>query len=162
MQVKQVSLIYFSPTGNVRKTLTKIAAGIGYPTREYDLTPFEARWKKYTFSAEDLVLVGMPVYGGRIPGNAIEFFRGIEARNTPAVFIISYGNRDYEDALLELKNSCEAKGFVGIAAATFIGEHSFLETIASGRPDLEDQQTQIQFGRQIRTKIDSLTEISSV
>jgi hypothetical protein len=66
----------------------------------------------------------MPAYDGRIPGNAIEFFRCLGADRTPAVAIVSYGARDYGDALCELKDRCEGKGFVTIAAGAFVGEHA--------------------------------------
>ncbi len=160
MQINQIKLVYFSATGNVRKTLIKIAEGIGCETLEYDLTPFNARWQKYSFTAEDLVLIGMPVYMGRIPSIALEFFRGISAEKTPAVFVVSYGNRDYDDALLELKNTSEEKGFVGIAGAAFIGEHSFSADVASGRPDALDEEKALLFGRQIKEKYAEITDIS--
>jgi len=159
MQINRVKLVYFSPTGNVRRTLKKIAEGIGCEILEYDLTPFDARWQKYSFTAEDLVLIGMPVYMGRIPSIAVEFFRGITAEKTPAVFVVSYGNRDYDDALLELKNACEEKGFVGIAAAAFIGEHSFSADVASGRPDAFDEEKALLFGWQIKEKYAGITDI---
>lgn len=162
MKVKQVNLIYFSPTGTTQKTLRKIAEGIGYETKEYDLTSFDARWEKYIFSKEDLVIVGMPVYAGRIPENAVEFFRGIQADNTPAVFVTTYGNRDYDDALLELKNNCEEKGFVGIAAGAFVCEHSFSNKIALGRPDIEDEKKQIAFGQKIKEKIEKINDLRQV
>lgn len=160
MPIKQAKLVYFSPTGNVRRTLRKIAEGIGLEPQEYDLTSFSARWQKYIFTAEDFVLVGMPVYGGRIPAISVEFFRGIRANNTPAVFVVSYGNRDYEDGLLELKQTCEEKGFIGIAAAAFIGEHSCSADIAAGRPDALDDEKALLFGRQIADKLKTVTATS--
>jgi len=161
LQIKCVKLVYFSPTGNVRRTLRKIAAGTGWETVEYDLTSFDARWQKYMFSAEDLVLIGMPVYYGRIPAISEEFFRGIRAaENTPAVFVVSYGNRDYEGALLELKQKCEQKGFAGIAAAAFIGEHSCCPRVAAGRPDALDEEKALFFGREIRKKVADVADIS--
>ncbi len=158
MPIKQAKLVYFSPTGNVRRTLRKIAEGTGFETQEYDLTPFSARWRKYRFTTEDLVLVGMPVYRGRIPAISVEFFRGIRADNTPAVFVVSYGNRDYEDGLLELKQTCEKKGFIGIAAAAFIGEHSCSADIAAGRPDALDDEKALLFGRQIANKLKTVND----
>ena len=160
MQIKRVKLLYFSPTGNVRRTLRKIAEGTGWETAEYDLTSFGARWQNYIFTAEDLALIGMPVYYGRIPAIAGEILRGIRAGNTPAVFVVSYGNRDYEDALLELKQKCEQKGFAGIAAAAFIGEHSCCPGIAAGRPDLLDEEKALFFGREIRKKVADVVNIS--
>lgn len=149
----KVHLVYFSPTGNVRKTLLKIAEGLGCEAIEHDLTPFEARWAKLSFGPEDTVIVGMPVYGGRIPSNSVELFRGLSAKATPCVFVVSYGGRDFEDALVELQDCCESRGFIGIGAAAFIGEHAFSPTIASGRPDSADRAKMEEFGRAIAAKL---------
>lgn len=160
MQIKRVNLVYFSPTGNVHRTLRKIAEGTGLDILEYDLTPFAARWQTYVFTGEDLVLIGMPVYYGRIPAILSEFFRGISAESTPAAFVVSFGNRDYDDALLELMKSSEEKGFIGIAAAAFIGEHAALPEIAAGRPDALDDEKALLFGRSIREKIDAVANVA--
>ena len=58
-----------------------------------------------------------------------------------AVAVVVYGNRDYDDALLELRDWCVAHGFVPVAGAAFIGEHSYSRPdrpIAGGRPDNPD------------------------
>ncbi len=162
VQVKQAKLIYFSPTGNVARTLRKIAAGTGLEVTEYDLTPPAARWQKYAFTAEDLVFIGMPVYYGRIPAIAAEFFRGIRAENTPAVFVVSFGNRNYDDALAELKQCCEENGFIGVAAAAFVGEHAASPEIALGRPDAPDDEKAFLFGRDIKRKIEGAADIDQV
>jgi len=162
MKVKKVNLVYFSPNGTVYKTLKSISEEIGCETKEYDLTPFNARWEKYSFSEDDLVILGMPVYSGRLPNIAAEFFRGIQGNRTPAVFVVLYGNRDYEDALLELKNNAEQKGFVGIAAGAFIGEHSIDPQIGAGRPDSEDIKKAAAFGKQIKEKLENSNNLSTI
>ncbi|HHU76342.1 MAG TPA: 4Fe-4S binding protein [Firmicutes bacterium] len=162
MQIKKVNLVYFSPTGNVQKTLRKIAGGTGLTIQEYDLTPPAARRKKYSFTAEDLVLIGVPVYYGRIPGVIAEYLREINAENTPAVFVVSFGNRGYDDALLELKQSGEQRGLVGLAAAAFIGEHAASPEVAIGRPDSLDDEKAFLFGQKIREKINDATNVNQM
>lgn len=61
--------------------------------------------------------------------------------------MVVYGNRDYEDALIELKIRMEERGFKVIAAAAFIGEHTFSTNIAKGRPDNEDLVLAREFGK---------------
>ena len=121
---KQVKLIYFSPTGTTRKVLEGIAGGITVEEAEHiDLTlPEGARQTIPPFSTE-LVIIGAPVYGGRLPVDAIERFKQLKADKTPAVLIVVYGNREYEDALLELKHLAVELGFNPIAGGAFIGEH---------------------------------------
>lgn len=162
MKISRINLLYFSATGVTKKCVQKIAEGIGMEAYDYDLTLYKARKQKYTFNSDDLVIIGMPVYRGRIPSIADDFFAAVTAENAPAVFVVSYGNREYDNALLELKDRSEEKGFVGIAAAAFIGEHSSSNLIATGRPDAEDQIKLFDFGRQIKEKVAMLTDLEEL
>ena len=44
------------------------------------------------------------------------------ASQTPAVLVVVYGNRAYDDALLELSDIATGAGFVPLAAGAFVGE----------------------------------------
>jgi ferredoxin len=91
--------------------------------------------------------------------DAIERFKQLKASNTPAVLVVTYGNREFEDALLELKNLTLGLGFRPVAAGAFIGEHSFASEdipIANGRPDAQDVHVAMQFGAKIRYKVETL------
>lgn len=159
MEVKQVTLISFSPTGTTRKILESIAAGIAVEAVAHmDLTlPDGARQALPAFS-DELVVIGAPVYGGRLPVEAVKRFKRLQANQTSAVLIVVYGNRAFEDALLELKNLAKAAGFRPVAGAAFIGEHSFATEdvpIANGRPDRQDVQKAIDFGVQVKAKVDA-------
>lgn len=96
------------------------------------------------------MIVAVPTYDGRVPKFLIQYFNKIKGSNTTAVFIATYGNRDYEDALLELKNIFESKGFVGLAGTTFVCEHYSSEKIATGRPNVDDLSTATKLGTQIK------------
>lgn len=117
---------------------------------EWDLTyevPEEANLE------DELTVVAVPVYGGRVAETAVERLRNFRADQAPVVPVVVYGNRDYEDALLELSDLLKEKGFVPVAAAAFIGEHSFSRPdmpVAAGRPDEEDLRKAMAFGLQIR------------
>jgi ferredoxin len=100
-----------------------------------------------------LIIFASPVYSGRIPEIATNRFRHIKGSNTPAVLIVVYGNRAYEDALLELKQIAQEQDCLPIAAGAFIGEHSYHSKqfpIAEDRPDKEDIKKAIDFGKKIR------------
>ncbi|MGE5677448.1 MAG: 4Fe-4S binding protein, partial [Pseudomonadota bacterium] len=87
----------------------------------------------------DLVVFGTPVYAGRVPNVLLPYLKEkIKAAGALAVPIVLFGNRDYDDALIELKGILESDGFDTIAAGAFIGEHSFSRLIAGGRPDEQD------------------------
>lgn len=160
MDVTQLELIYFSPTGTTRKVLESIAKGIAAQNVGHnDLTlPEGARQTIPPFS-DELVIIGAPVYGGRLPVEAIRRFRQLKASNTLAILTVVYGNREFEDALLELKNLAIELGFKPLAGGAFIGEHSFATKdvpIANGRPDRQDVQKAIDFGASIKDKVAAL------
>jgi ferredoxin len=160
MQVKQVKLIYFSATGTTRKVLESIAEGISAESVEHlNLTLPEGAQQPIPPFSDELVIIGAPVYGGRLPVEAVGRFKQLKASNTPAVLIVLYGNREFEDALLELKHLAVELGFVPVAGGAFIGEHSFASTeipIANGRPDNLDAQKAMDFGAAIKDKVTAL------
>ncbi len=149
-----LKLLYFSATDNTEAICKEIAAGIKKDYQIYDLTSKQARGKAYSFAGNDLLIVGVPVYSGRVPEFLVKVLQEIKGSSTPAVFVVTYGNRDYDDALLELKDIFEANGFKGIAGAAFIGEHSYGKEIAGERPDSDDLRLAREFGIRILKKID--------
>lgn len=146
---QKVNLVYFSATGTTARVLNAIGAGLGGDIREYDITHAYSRRQGIEFGAEDLVVVGVPVYGGRVPDFLTEYLTRVRGTQTPAALVVVYGNRDYDDALLELKDIMEAAGFIGIAAGAFIGEHSYTRLVATGRPDQQDLQVARDFGSRV-------------
>ena len=160
MEVKQVKLIYFSATGTTQKVLESIAEGIAIEDVEHiNLTLPEGAQQKIRPFSDELVIIGAPVYGGRLPVDAINRLKQLKASKTLAVLIVVYGNRDFEDALLELKNLAIEIGFNPVAGGAFIGEHSFATKdvpIANGRPDSLDVQKAMDFGVKIKDKVEEL------
>jgi ferredoxin len=143
-----LSAIYFSPTGTTQKTVRTIAKGTGLPFRSIDLTlPQPRRSFQQSFGRDDMVIVGLPVYVGRLPKGLDDFFSGLSGNRTPAVAVVLYGNREYNDALIELKMRLEERGFAVRAAAAFIGEHTYSCRIATGRPDAKDLAIALDFGK---------------
>ena len=104
MKIEKVTGIYFSPTGHTREVVQHIAEGLDNSAELLDLTSAEHETQRRQYSAQELVVVGVPVYGGRIPALAEKRMTLMQGDQTPAVIVVTYGNRDYEDALLELKN----------------------------------------------------------
>ena len=73
-----------------------------------------------------------------------------------AVIVAVYGNRAYEDALIEMKDVVTELGFKPVAAGAFVGEHSFANEefkIANGRPDADDLDQAAAFGKNIAEKL---------
>ena len=131
--------IYFSPTDTSRKGAEAIArelAGDG-PVLSINVTRFDAAAEKTEFSAEDLVVFGAPVYGGRLYRGCRERFSRFHGNNTPCVITVTYGNRHYDDALIELFDLVRELGFRPAAAAALVGQHTYGQ-IQVGRPDEKD------------------------
>ncbi|MBN2703137.1 MAG: 4Fe-4S binding protein [Pontiellaceae bacterium] len=144
-----VNNIFFSPTGTTRSVLNAIRMGAsGGSGVDWDLT--DSSVVALQLGAGDLAVVGMPVYAGRLPETAVKRFASITGNNTPVLAVVVYGNRAYDDALLELCDLCAAQGFRVVGAAAFIGEHSFSMKefpIAVARPDAGDLQKAEALGR---------------
>jgi ferredoxin len=157
MNPNSAKLVYFSPTSTTRRVVESIAEGIQVNgVEQIDLTPPEARTRELEELHDELAVIGTPVYGGRIPIDAVHRLQRLRANDMPAVVVVVYGNREYEDALLELRDLAVEAGFRPVAGGAFIGEHSFANDntpIAEGRPDAEDLKKAREFGKTIREKL---------
>lgn len=147
----------FSPTGGCSKIAAAIAgARMG---ARVDLTaPVTAR---HLAPATPLLVV-MPVYGGRLPAVAVQRLREIRGNGSPAIAVVVYGNRAYDDALLELRDALTANGCKVVAAAAFIAEHSIARSIAPGRPDAGDIERAVEFGTAVEAKLQVCTDTVAV
>lgn len=166
MNIQSLKLVCFSPTGTTMTVLQGIARGLNqYNTEIVEITTPEARKHTLQTSENELLVVGVPVYMGRVPALITEWLHSIKAKNTPAVLVVVYGNRAYEDALLELSDILIPSGCIPIAGAAFIGEHSFSGNefpTAKGRPDLTDLYQAELFGQKIQEKLDSITSVENI
>lgn len=156
MVIKSVRLLYFSPTGTTRKIVEAIAQGYGVARQEHiDMTLPHKEPERTKRISSGLTIIGVPVYTGRVPLEAVRRLERFRAKDAPSIIVVVYGNREYEDALLELKNIATELGFTPCAGGAFIGEHSFsteASPIARGRPDREDIQRAGSFGAMVRKK----------
>ena len=157
--------VYFSPTGNTEKAVKAMEGALAQTFNVYDCTCLqeESGHSKYVskdaeicFTAEDFVIIGGPVYAGRIPEVAMQRLEKFKGNQTPCILVASYGNRHYDDALLELKHMAERNGFLVKGAAAVIGRHTYGE-IQVDRPDAEDLEQMAQFAAKAYEK-ESLAE----
>lgn len=158
MQLQRIRLIYFSATDTTKTTVRRIgqmlSQQLSIPVQEDDFTLPAAREQEIACSEEELAVIGVPVYAGRIPNKLLPYVSGqIHGSRTPAVPVVLFGNRAYDDALIELRDVMERNGFRCIAGAAFVGEHSFSYTLGAGRPDAEDLLVADQFARRIAQQV---------
>lgn len=166
MNIKQVTGIYFSPTESTKAVVENIAAGLCAPTELVNLTDWKLVRPDYGFLENEAVVVGVPVYGGRVPETAAKRLENLHGRGTPAIGVVVYGNRDFDDALIELKDILNKQGFRMIAAAAVSAEHNIAQGVATGRPDEKDKTEIHAFALQVKEHIykafawDHLSEVS--
>lgn len=143
-------LVFFSPTHTSAKIARAVGEGIGMGRRiETDLTLDEGTSPILINDA--LTVIAVPVYGGRVAPIALQRLKRLKGHNAPVILLTIYGNRDYEDALVELRDTAVELGFTPLSAGAFIGEHSYSRPnmpVAAGRPDADDLQKAEQFGRE--------------
>ena len=84
MKIQSVKLVYFSPTGTTKAAVRGIARGIPCSSvEERDITRPDAREQSLQTSEQDLLIVGVPVYMGRVPALAAQWLQKLQAQNTP-------------------------------------------------------------------------------
>lgn len=144
MKLNQVWAVYFSGTGTTRRTVERIAGGIAsrlaLPVETVNFSRPSVRQEILRFGETDLVVLGTPVYAGRVPNVLLPFLKeNVMGGGALAVPVVLFGNRNYDDALIELRNILIADGLHPIAAGAFVGEHSFSRELGAGRPNAGDE-----------------------
>ena len=145
----KVHIVYFSATYTTRTVCLGIARHLGGDIVEHDITN-QSPQDRVEIPNHELLIVGMPVYCGRVPEMAAERLKYFYGNATRAIALVVYGNREYDDALLELTSMVEVNGFRTLAAAAFIGRHCIFPTVATERPDAADQLKMKDFADQCR------------
>ncbi|MDD2960949.1 MAG: 4Fe-4S binding protein [Muribaculaceae bacterium] len=138
MEYKAVNLIYFSACGTTEKIINTVASNILIDTKKrFSLLNLDVT-NDILLPSDEIAIFAIPVYSGRVPqvvGNKIKHFKG---SHTPAIIITVYGNRDFDDALIELNDIVSANNFYVISAAAFIARHSIFPIVGNGRPNDND------------------------
>lgn len=162
MTKKRVWAVYFSATDTTKKVVTAIADEaakvLGAERADYDFTLPAMRQEGFQAEADDLVIFGTPVYAGRVPNVLLKYLATIQGNGALAVPVVLFGNRNFDDGLVELRDILENTGFHTIAAAAFVGEHSFSKTLAAGRPDAEDMAEAVNFADRLAKKVQELAD----
>ena len=161
MKPETVCTVVFSPTGTSKKIAETVARSIASDAgteaaalKTIDLTHAAAH--SAALSTGAVAVIAAPVYGGHVAPTAAKRLETLRGSGTPAVVIAVYGNRAFEKAAAELAALAARQGFVPVAAAAFVGEHSYStpETpVAAGRPDAQDLARAAEFGAAVRKKL---------
>lgn len=135
---------FFSPSDTTRKYAKAMTDAFGGESQLIDLTHGSCEIESELIDGDTVLLIS-PVYAGRIPALAADLFRQIDGHGMRAIVAVVYGNRDYDDALLELADIAVNDGFDVIAAGAFIAQHCIFPKVANGRPDASDMAVAADF-----------------
>ena len=147
--LKAVDFYYFSPTGGTKKAGGTLAFAMAEEVNAVDLSG-----GCVCDPRADVVVVAVPVFGGRIPVLVSDKLAKLKGKGKKAVTAVVYGVRAYEDALLELNDVMEGSGFEVIASAALVAQHSIVPEVGAGRPDAADVAEIQQFAKRVLTTIE--------
>lgn len=159
MQIHQIT---FSPTGGTLKVCRALCNGFKSDIIETETCVKSSQLKLPTISANDIAVIGMPVFSGRVPNMAAERLRLINGNHAKCVIVAVYGNREYEDALVEMQDIASECGYKVIAAVGAIAEHSVIREFAAGRPNANDAAELASFATLIKQKAVSASEFAKL
>lgn len=166
---RKINAMYYSATGTTKKVVTCLADIIAENlelkvpvVNNIDFTLPKGRKEPVLFTKDDVLIIGVPVIAGRVPNVLLKYLNSISGNGALAVAVVMYGNRNYDDALLELKDILESRGFIVTAAGAFIGEHSFSRILAANRPDDKDMAVVHSFAEQISKKITAAPKLQPI
>jgi len=167
MKIRRIVAAYFSPTGNtetIAKAIAKSAAqATDLPVELIDFTRPQAREKTYEFGKDDLLIIGLPVYAGRLPNKILPFVQEhLKGDNTISVAFVCYGNRSFDDGLSELVYEQERTGFRPAGAAAFATQHAFAASLAHGRPNEADLAEAKQFALDLLERVRSIESAAEI
>ena len=154
-----VTEIIFSPTGGTEKVADIIGKHWNKNPKKIDLSDAKSDFAKYEIAGQDIVVIAMPSFGGRAPAVAIERLRKIHGNGARCVLVCVYGNRAYEDTLVEMEDAAKECGFQVTAAISAVAEHSIMPQYAAGRPDASDRKQLTDFAGQIAGKTGPVSTI---
>ncbi|MBQ1689703.1 MAG: hypothetical protein II018_00360, partial [Firmicutes bacterium] len=110
MKIDRIVNIYFSPTGATAGVGRMFCARLGeklcVPVEDVDITLPSGRRGSCRFGAEDLPVLAVPTYAGRVPNKLEPFLREMfRADGAPCCVLVTFGNRAFESSLAELANN---------------------------------------------------------
>jgi ferredoxin len=144
--------LFFSPTGGTKK-VAEILGDAMHIEQTIDFTPASVKLDSLQLTENDICLISVPSFGGRIPFSATDKLKTLKADSAKAILVTTFGNRAIDDTLLEMKDILTQNGFSCIAAIEAVTEHSFVRKFGAGRPDAQDQAELIAFAEIIQKRI---------
>lgn len=155
VNISKIKFAYFTPIMLTRQVVYNIVAGFGptVPNRQCNLTAAAEREKPHELAPDELLIAAVPTFGGRVPILEPALLRNLHGNGSPAVVVVTYGARGYDDTLLEMKAILEEQGFVVIGGGAFVTMHSVAPRLGAGRPNADDLAKAREFGSLLRERV---------
>lgn len=154
--------VLFSATGRTEKVADMFCRQLGETNTKIDLSDQALECLGYNFTAEDVCVVSVPVYEGRVPKPAAEKLAQFKGNGAKAVLVAVFGNRAVDDCLLEMQDILTASGFTCIAGVEAVAEHSIMPQFGAGRPDADDEAQLKAFAAEIKECLNSKSEFEAL
>lgn len=145
--------LVFSPTGGTKKAADTVAEGLGGEATVVDLSARNVDFAGVSLKEGDVAVIAVPSFAGRVPAVAASRLSLVDGGGAQAVLVCAYGNRAFEDTLVELDDVAKAAGFRPVAAIAAVAEHSIARQYATGRPDERDREELSGFAARISEKL---------
>ena len=163
--IKRVAGLYYSPVGGTAIMTERLARSIkdvlddcspeDITVECHDLLKEQTAGIKV--DEETIVVIGMPVYVGKIPLPAANVLRGIKGNGAMTLTAVSYGGRSYGNALFELNSLAEDCGFRPIGAGAFLISYMARRNSATSSAPALDIESMAEFSNAASAKIKRLT-----
>lgn len=150
--LKSVDFYFFSPTGGTKQIGDIFCSTLAEEIEEFDLCKGECQGEG------EVAVVAVPVFAGRIASLAGERISAIKGNGAKVVTLAVFGNRAYEDALIEANDVMTENGFKVVGAGAFNARHSVVAPCGAGRPDADDTAEIKEFAVKVLEKLESGVE----
>lgn len=158
MKITRISAVYFSATGNSRKSALALAGELSRlldcPLEERDITLPQSRETPIALTSQDLAVVALPTYAGKLPNKILPYVQtGILGNGARAIALVTFGNRSFDNSLAELCAALEGNGFQLLGAAALACRHAFTDKLAGDRPNQQDLEALKDFAGNVTEKL---------
>lgn len=158
--MKKIGVLTFSPTGSTNLICKTIAENIKDSKVEIlSITLPDSRIALFESPSKivdkfDHIIVGIPVYAGKVPAFARRFLEKIPGNGINTTAVVVYGNNEFGITLESLVKLLLKNNFNVVSAGAFIAQHTYSGNplVAVGRPDKDDLEKARKFGKTIGTE----------
>jgi len=160
--IKNIQAVFFSPTGNtkwvVEQLASRLSEKLAVPVNKDDFTLPSAHVNTRTYSAEDLVIFGVPTYAGRVPNKVLPFVQNLfQGNGAFTVAVVTFGNRSFDNSLSELDSELKKNNFSVLGSGAVVCHHAFAN-VGSGRPNSTDQEQLASFADAVFEKLQTAAQ----